>query len=54
MICLQLQLPAWVDIVKTSKSKELPPLDPDWYYIRAGTYQPEHPACILIQLYAAL
>lgn len=33
---MQLQLPAWVDIVKTAKSKELPPLDPDWYYVRAG------------------
>eukprot|EP00892_Ulva_mutabilis_P004202 jgi/Ulvmu1/2153/UM129_0013.1 len=32
----KLQLPAWVDIVKTSKSKELPPLDPDWYYVRAA------------------
>jgi small subunit ribosomal protein S19e len=33
---VQLQLPAWVDIVKTSKAKELPPYDPDWYYVRAG------------------
>ena len=33
---VQLQLPSWVDIVKTAKYKELPPYDPDWYYVRAG------------------
>lgn len=26
----------WVDTVKTSNSKELPPQSPDWYYIRAA------------------
>ncbi|KAE8796045.1 40S ribosomal protein S19 [Hordeum vulgare] len=30
------KLPEWVDIVKTAMFKELPPTDPDWYYIRAG------------------
>ena len=34
--CPQLQIPDWVDIVKTAPHKELPPLDKDWYYIRAG------------------
>ncbi len=34
---LQLQIPDWVDIVKTATFKELPPQDKDWYYIRAGT-----------------
>ena len=29
-------MPDWVDLVKTAKSKELAPYDPDWYYIRAG------------------
>lgn len=33
---LQLQIPDWVDIVKTATFKELPPQDKDWYYIRAG------------------
>jgi ribosomal protein S19E (S16A) len=33
---LQMELPEWVDIVKTPRFKELPPCDPDWYYIRAG------------------
>lgn len=33
---MQIQLPSWVDIVKTAPFKELAPYDPDWYYIRAG------------------
>jgi hypothetical protein len=33
---VQIQLPSWVDIVKTAPFKELAPYDPDWYYIRAG------------------
>lgn len=37
MACMQLQLPPWVDLVKTATFKELAPYDPDWYYIRAGT-----------------
>lgn len=32
----QMQLPNWVDIVKTGTFKELGPYDPDWYYVRAG------------------
>jgi small subunit ribosomal protein S19e len=32
----KLEVPAWVDIVKTGAYKELAPYDPDWYYIRAG------------------
>ena len=32
----QLQIPDWVDVVKTACFKELPPLDRDWYYVRAG------------------
>ena len=39
--CLQVQLPQYVDYVKTGAFKELSPLDPDWYYVRAG----EHVAC---------
>ena len=37
MIAFQIQLPNWVDIVKTGRYKELGPYDPDWYYVRAGT-----------------
>ena len=32
----KLEVPAWVDLVKTGAYKELAPYDPDWYYIRAG------------------
>jgi small subunit ribosomal protein S19e len=32
----KLKVPEWVDIVKTGKHKELPPVDPDWYYIRCA------------------
>lgn len=32
----KLKVPEWVDLVKTAKSKELAPYDPDWYYIRSG------------------
>jgi small subunit ribosomal protein S19e len=28
--------PAWAPFVKTGVHKELPPEDPDWWYIRAG------------------
>ena len=34
--CVQVQLPQYVDYVKTGAFKELSPLDPDWYYVRAG------------------
>ncbi|CAL1409111.1 unnamed protein product [Linum trigynum] len=33
----KIELPPWVDIVKTGKLKELAPYDPDWYYIRAAS-----------------
>ncbi|KAL2900324.1 40S ribosomal protein S19-2 [Bienertia sinuspersici] len=33
---LEIELPPWTDIVKTGVLKELAPIDPDWYYIRAG------------------
>ena len=32
----KLKIPDWVDLVKTSKAKELAPYDPDWYYIRSA------------------
>lgn len=32
----KLQIPDWVDVVKTARHKELPPLDRDWYYVRAA------------------
>jgi ribosomal protein S19E (S16A) len=32
----KLEVPTWVDIVKTGAYKELAPYDPDWYYVRAG------------------
>ena len=36
---MQVQLPAYVDYVKLGSFKELAPLDPDWYYIRAGGWR---------------
>ena len=33
----KIDLPKWVDIVKTGKHKELAPYNPDWYYIRAAS-----------------
>lgn len=32
----KLEVPNWVDLVKTGTFKEQGPYDPDWYYIRAG------------------
>merc|ERR1712071_576552 len=32
----KLKVPEFVEIVKTSKAKEIGPVDPDWYYIRAA------------------
>ena len=32
----KLKVPEWVDIVKTARSKELAPYDPDWYYVRCA------------------
>ena len=34
-----MQLPNWVDLVKTATFKELAPYDPDWYYVRAGDFE---------------
>jgi len=30
----KVELPSWVDVVKTGVQKELSPYDPDWYYTR--------------------
>lgn len=30
-------MPTWVDLVKTGTHKELAPLNPDWYYVRAAS-----------------
>jgi len=32
----KLEIPTWVDLVKTGSQKELAPYDPDWFYVRAG------------------
>ncbi|KAL6189216.1 hypothetical protein ACLB2K_040605 [Fragaria x ananassa] len=36
-VSLEIELPEWIDIVKTATFKELAPYDPDWYYIRAAS-----------------
>ncbi|KAJ3100757.1 40S ribosomal protein S19 [Physocladia obscura] len=33
----KLEVPKWVDIVKTATHKELAPYDPDWFYVRAAS-----------------
>jgi small subunit ribosomal protein S19e len=33
----KVKLPEWVDVVKTSTTKELAPYDPDWYYTRCAS-----------------
>jgi len=33
----KLELPEWHDYVKTSLAKEMGPLDPDWYFVRAAS-----------------
>jgi len=32
----KLDLPDWVEYIKTSRARELPPQDKDWYYIRCA------------------
>lgn len=44
---LQIQMPSWVDLVKTATHKELAPYDPDWYYVRAGLFL----SCMLCLFY---
>ena len=34
----KLEVPTWVDLVKTGAFKELAPYDSDWYYVRAGNH----------------
>ncbi|KAH9255517.1 hypothetical protein BASA81_006334 [Batrachochytrium salamandrivorans] len=33
----KLEVPKWVDYVKTSTARELAPYDPDWFYIRCAS-----------------
>lgn len=33
----RLEVPKWVDLVKTGAHKELAPYDPDWFYVRAAS-----------------
>ncbi|KAI0233524.1 Protein component of the small (40S) ribosomal subunit [Massospora cicadina] len=32
----KIEVPKWVDLVKTGTSRELAPYDPDWFYIRCA------------------
>jgi small subunit ribosomal protein S19e len=43
VLILFMQIPNWVDTVKTGSYKELAPYDPDWYYVRAGKSFPSFP-----------
>merc|ERR1719456_1810913 len=31
------EIPKWADVVKTGVRKELPPIDPDWLYVRTAS-----------------
>jgi len=33
----KMEIPSWMDVVKTAPFKELPPMNPDWYYVRAAS-----------------
>ncbi|KAI8926908.1 ribosomal protein S19e [Entophlyctis helioformis] len=33
----KLEVPKWVDLVKTGAHKELAPYDPDWFFVRAAS-----------------
>jgi len=33
----KIELPEWHDLVKTAPFKEMCPMDPDWYYVRAAS-----------------
>merc|ERR1711974_293845 len=33
----KIEVPVWVDIVKTATYKEQAPYDPDWFYVRAAS-----------------
>ena len=33
----KLEIPKWVDYVKTGVAKELAPTDPDWFYVRCAS-----------------
>jgi small subunit ribosomal protein S19e len=33
----RLEVPKWVDLVKTGTNRELAPYDPDWFYVRAAS-----------------
>eukprot|EP01135_Chromosphaera_perkinsii_P006971 Nk52_evm9s639 gene=Nk52_evmTU9s639 len=32
----KIEVPKWIDIVKTGAHKELSPYDPDWFYVRCA------------------
>ena len=41
----KLEVPTWVDIVKTGTAKELAPYDQDWFYIRSAAVARHICAC---------
>ena len=32
-----LQVPDWADVVKLGVNRQLAPVDPDWYFVRAAS-----------------
>lgn len=45
---VQVQVPKWVDVVKTGTHKELGPYNPDWYFIRMGEWPPRGTGLMLL------
>lgn len=48
----KIEVPTWVDVVKTGAYKELAPYDPDWFYVRAGMF-PVPSGCLGSHLFVA-
>ena len=49
----KLEIPTWVDTVKTGTHKELAPYDPDWFYVRAGMSLHHHDTKLIISCHCS-
>jgi ribosomal protein S19E (S16A) len=50
----KLEVPKWVDLVKTGTYKEMAPYDPDWFYHRVGkSLIARYPECGLREIFSA-
>lgn len=49
-----IEIPSWVDTIKTAPRKELAPYDPDWLYTRIGMFHLSLPPLFSLALLAVL